>query len=242
MGEQVRVVKQRPGGLFSAVKYSLAALRYLVTGFVALLLALLLVLLFVEVGAAIGAALEHAHEDIPPSSNYGGSVTGASPQTRTVFWRAGFEVGSVHPQADFGTAALLFGRDNAFSPVLRQPRGSVLNGEPAPVATGRIPLSGFMARGPQVEAKERVVGEEGNMKSQSLKTNTQNTPGTIFRPDVPEEKVQNGPTLAEIRHRAFEIHTERGGIHGCDLDDWLQAERELQEKYNQVNDGRQKKK
>jgi len=36
--------------------------------------------------------------------------------------------------------------------------------------------------------------------------------------------------LAEIRERAFEIHIERGGIHGCDLDDWLQAERELQEK------------
>jgi hypothetical protein len=35
---------------------------------------------------------------------------------------------------------------------------------------------------------------------------------------------------------------ERGGIHGCDLDDWLQAEGELQEKYNRINDGRQKKK
>jgi hypothetical protein len=80
------------------------------------------------------------------------------------------------------------------------------------------------------------------MKSQTLKTNAQNTPSAIFRPDVPEEKGQNGPTLAEIRHRAFEIHIERGGIHGCDLDDWLQAERELQEKYNQVIDGRQKKK
>jgi hypothetical protein len=25
---------------------------------------------------------------------------------------------------------------------------------------------------------------------------------------------------------------DRRGIHGCELDDWLQAERELQEKYN----------
>ena len=62
------------------------------------------------------------------------------------------------------------------------------------------------------------------MKSQNVKTNAQNTPSIIFRPDVPEEKVQNGPTLAEIRQRAFEIHMERGGIHGCDLDDWRQAE------------------
>jgi hypothetical protein len=80
------------------------------------------------------------------------------------------------------------------------------------------------------------------MKSQSLKTNTQDTPSIIFRPYVPEEKGQNGPTPAEIRQRAFEIHMERGGIHGCDLDDWLQAERELQEKYNKINDGGQKKK
>jgi hypothetical protein len=80
------------------------------------------------------------------------------------------------------------------------------------------------------------------MKSQTLKTNAQNTPSTVFRPDVPEEKGQNGPTLADIRQRAFEVHMERCGIHGCDLDDWQQAERELQEKYNKINDERQKEK
>ena len=80
------------------------------------------------------------------------------------------------------------------------------------------------------------------MKSQSLKTNNQNTPSIIFRSHAAEEKGQNGPTLAEIRHRASEIHIEHGGNHGCDLDDWLQAERKLQEKYNKINDGRQKKK
>jgi hypothetical protein len=36
------------------------------------------------------------------------------------------------------------------------------------------------------------------------------------------------PSPEEIRRRAFEIHIERGEIHGCDLDDWLQAERELE--------------
>jgi Protein of unknown function (DUF2934) len=38
------------------------------------------------------------------------------------------------------------------------------------------------------------------------------------------------PSHEEIRRRAFEIHIERGGIHGCDLDDWMQAEKELTEK------------
>ena len=74
------------------------------------------------------------------------------------------------------------------------------------------------------------------MKSQNLKTNSQNTPSVIFPSKVAEGKGQNGPTLAEIRQRAFEIHIERGGIHGCDLDDWVQAERELKEKYNQSSD------
>jgi hypothetical protein len=85
----VHVIKQRPVRRFSVVKYVLAALRYLVTGFVALLLALVLILLLVEAAAAIGAALEDAHEDVPASANCGGSVTGASPQMSGVFLEGG---------------------------------------------------------------------------------------------------------------------------------------------------------
>ncbi|MCG3148258.1 MAG: hypothetical protein PCFJNLEI_01701 [Verrucomicrobiae bacterium] len=36
----------------------------------------------------------------------------------------------------------------------------------------------------------------------------------------------------EIAKRAHEIYLARGGTHGCDLDDWLQAERELAPKGN----------
>ncbi len=35
------------------------------------------------------------------------------------------------------------------------------------------------------------------------------------------------PSREEIRLRAYEIHLERGGLAGNELDDWLQAEREL---------------
>ena len=35
----------------------------------------------------------------------------------------------------------------------------------------------------------------------------------------------------EIQRRAYEIYIERGGTHGQDLDDWIQAERELQAKH-----------
>jgi Protein of unknown function (DUF2934) len=72
--------------------------------------------------------------------------------------------------------------------------------------------------------------------------NAQTTSRSILRSDVADEGRNDGPSSAEIRKRAFEIHIERGGIHGCDLDDWLQAERELQEKCDKSNDGRPKKK
>jgi hypothetical protein len=36
------------------------------------------------------------------------------------------------------------------------------------------------------------------------------------------------PSCEEIRLRAYEIYLERGGLPGNELDDWLQAERELE--------------
>ena len=52
----------------------------------------------------------------------------------------------------------------------------------------------------------------------------------MFRSNTTEQLIKDGPTPEEIRQRAFEIHIERGGFYGCDLDDLLQAERELQQK------------
>ena len=77
------------------------------------------------------------------------------------------------------------------------------------------------------------------MKLQDQATNAQSTRPGSFRPDVPEERGKNVPTLDEIHRRAHEIHVERGG-HGYDLDEyldeWLQAEREVREKHNGSND------
>jgi Protein of unknown function (DUF2934) len=47
----------------------------------------------------------------------------------------------------------------------------------------------------------------------------------------PQEPVAEGPrrevTDEEIRQRAYEIYLDRGAAPGFELDDWLQAEREL---------------
>lgn len=70
------------------------------------------------------------------------------------------------------------------------------------------------------------------MKSLNAVAKAASTPSMLSQPGAPrEEAASHVPTPEEIRQRAFEIHCERGGIHGCDLDDWLQAEHELLEKY-----------
>jgi len=40
--------------------------------------------------------------------------------------------------------------------------------------------------------------------------------------------VGNASRDEEIRRRAYEIYLEHGEQSGCELDDWLQAERELE--------------
>jgi Protein of unknown function (DUF2934) len=51
----------------------------------------------------------------------------------------------------------------------------------------------------------------------------------MLRTNTTDQLIKDGPTPEELRQRAFEIHIERGGFYGCDLDDLLQAERELQQ-------------
>jgi hypothetical protein len=63
----------------------------------------------------------------------------------------------------------------------------------------------------------------------------------MLRSNTAEQVMKDGPTPEEIRQRAFEIHIKRGGIHGYDLNDWWQAERELQRKYRN-NEKESKKK
>ncbi len=52
--------------------------------------------------------------------------------------------------------------------------------------------------------------------------------GMRIEEDPMEKK---GPSKEEVRQRAYELFLERGGEHGSDVGDWLEAERELQERY-----------
>jgi hypothetical protein len=48
-------------------------------------------------------------------------------------------------------------------------------------------------------------------------------PSEAAKPSQPTHSVNEA-----IQRRAYELHLERGGAHGGDLDDWLRAEREVQ--------------
>jgi hypothetical protein len=63
---------------------------------------------------------------------------------------------------------------------------------------------------PNNAVKERNVGQE-----------------VESRTDESAVSLVQQPGQEEIRRRAFAIHIERGGIRGYDLDDWLQADKEL---------------
>jgi hypothetical protein len=46
-----------------------------------------------------------------------------------------------------------------------------------------------------------------------------------------KQNAEGHPTREEIELRAYQIYVERGSAPGQDAEDWLQAERELIEKY-----------
>jgi hypothetical protein len=60
-------------------------------------------------------------------------------------------------------------------------------------------------------------------RSAIMETETTSTQATAS-----EVQVENATSDEEIRIRAYEIYVERGEQQGRELDDWLQAERELE--------------
>lgn len=47
------------------------------------------------------------------------------------------------------------------------------------------------------------------------------------KPKASPTPARSRPSEDEIRRRAYELFEQRGGSHGQEDDDWLQAEREL---------------
>jgi hypothetical protein len=69
------------------------------------------------------------------------------------------------------------------------------------------------------------------MKSKTVRADTENGEQEAVKFEERQPQCESAPSWQEIRQRAHELHVERGYIHGKDQDDWLQAERDLMEKY-----------
>jgi hypothetical protein len=69
------------------------------------------------------------------------------------------------------------------------------------------------------------------MKSKTMTAEVKDRKRRIVESEQRLLERTSGPSLDQIRQRAYELHLERGCVHGRDQDDWLQAERELTEKY-----------
>ena len=54
-------------------------------------------------------------------------------------------------------------------------------------------------------------------------------------PGSGQQIAERQPTHEEIELRAYQIYVERGGAQGNELEDWLQAEFELIEKYGKTD-------
>jgi len=67
-----------------------------------------------------------------------------------------------------------------------------------------------------------------NMSSKPKRNGSTEPQATSTQAETGEPSVANSARDEEIRRRAYEIYLERGEQPGRDLDDWLQAEGELE--------------
>jgi hypothetical protein len=81
------------------------------------------------------------------------------------------------------------------------------------------------------------------MKPKNKKTETLELHASPTQPRAEDTYANQAVNHGEIRRRAYEIYLERGGLPGCELEDWLQAEYELQTavRFIRDRDGRQQR-
>jgi hypothetical protein len=69
---------------------------------------------------------------------------------------------------------------------------------------------------------------EMSMSSKSRRNGMTEPQATSIQAETPEASVGNAARDEDVRRRAYEIYLERGEQPGREIDDWLEAERELE--------------
>jgi hypothetical protein len=70
--------------------------------------------------------------------------------------------------------------------------------------------------------------KEMSMSSKPKRDGSTESRATSIQAETPEASVASWARDEEIRRRAYELYLERGEQPGGELDDWLQAEHELE--------------
>lgn len=88
-----------------------------------------------------------------------------------------------------------------------------------------------MAKRPTSQSKSTDPTEPAQPKPKRVRkaAPARPTPRSSRSPEV-IGSAASGPTVDDIRRRAYERYLERGGKHGQHFDDWLEAEKELKSK------------
>jgi hypothetical protein len=76
--------------------------------------------------------------------------------------------------------------------------------------------------------EKKTTGKPGSTSTTAQRTVQAKTGNQPHEPHNPKPSMAISEELRKrIAQRAYEIHQSRGGQHGSDWDDWLQAEREI---------------
>jgi hypothetical protein len=113
------------------------------------------------------------------------------------------------------------------------------NDAPAPEKSTKRKSTTPKARKSAAVSADGAAAKPATVKKTSAKKSTSKTEPTAPEVQTPEVVASNLSTMPtpspnslheRIRARAYEIYMERGGQHGFDQADWLQAEAELKGK------------
>jgi hypothetical protein len=79
-----------------------------------------------------------------------------------------------------------------------------------------------------IESNSNTKGKESGTTLKAKPSERLELQGRRIQPHAEDSSAHHAPSHEEIRRRAYEIYLEHGSLPGSELDDWLQAERELQ--------------
>jgi hypothetical protein len=112
--------------------------------------------------------------------------------------------------------------------------GSSPSGDSARVATSPdypLGIRGKEVHGKyanRIEANSSTQGKESAITLKGKRNETLEVQPSPIQPHAGDISANHAPSHEEISRRAYEIYLDHGSLPGNELDDWLQAERELQ--------------